>query len=109
MNDATLKVVPVISRAKTTPAIDSTDEVRIAVGAEKLRNSASRTPKTSAKRKQKNAQKFMKGLLLLLIGSAVLDAYGGRQMHGRDRPLHFRDGRSEIRAFEPGCDRDELL
>ena len=48
MNDATLKSVPVISSAKTTPEMESTDEVRIAIGAAKLRNSASSTPKTSA-------------------------------------------------------------
>ncbi len=45
---ATLKSVCVTSSASTTPEMDSTELVRIAMGAEKLRNSASSTPKTSA-------------------------------------------------------------
>ena len=49
MNDATLKVVLVTSNANTTPAIESTEEVRIEIGAEKLRNSTMSTPNTSAK------------------------------------------------------------
>ena len=46
MKDATLNVVLVTSSASTTPALDNTEETRIAVGAEKFRNSASRTPNT---------------------------------------------------------------
>ena len=49
MNEATLKVVRVTSRARMTPEMESTDEVRMAMGAGKLRNSVSSTPKTSAK------------------------------------------------------------
>src|SRR5215472_3501399 len=36
MKDATVKVVPVTRRARMTPEIESTDEVRIATGAGKL-------------------------------------------------------------------------
>ena len=48
MNEATLNVVCVTSSARITPEMDSTDEVRMAIGAGKLRNSVSSTPKTSA-------------------------------------------------------------
>ena len=48
MNEATLKVVCVTIRARITPEMDSTEEVRMAIGAGKLRNSVSSTPKTSA-------------------------------------------------------------
>ena len=44
MKEATLKVVPVMRRAKMTPAVERTEETRTAMGAEKLRNSARRTP-----------------------------------------------------------------
>jgi hypothetical protein len=45
---ATLKVVCVTSSANTTPEIDRAELVKMAIGAEKLRNSISRTPKTKA-------------------------------------------------------------
>jgi len=44
MKDATLKVVPVMRRAKMTPAVERTEETRMEAGAEKLRNSARSTP-----------------------------------------------------------------
>ena len=48
MNEATLNVIPVMSSARITPEIDKTDDVKMAIGAGKLRNSVSSTPKTSA-------------------------------------------------------------
>jgi hypothetical protein len=46
MKDATLKVVRVTSKAKKTPQVESRADERTATGAEKLRNSKSKTVKT---------------------------------------------------------------
>ena len=60
MNDATLNVVCVTSSANMTPEIDKTEEVRIAIGAGKLRNSASSTPNTSASASTQHTQQIAK-------------------------------------------------
>ncbi len=58
---------------------------------------------------EEDAEEFVEGLLLLLVGAAVLDADGG----GRCRPstvaLDLGDGGAEVGAFEAAGDDDELL
>ena len=49
MNEETLNVVRVNSKAKNTPEVESTAEERIASGAENARNSNSSTTKTSTR------------------------------------------------------------
>ena len=48
MNDATLNVVLVTSRARKPPKVDNSADARIAVGAEKVRNSNSSTTNNSS-------------------------------------------------------------
>ena len=99
-----------MSRARTTPEIESTDDVRIAMGAEKLRNSASSTPKTSASARSSTLQQIAEGLLLLLVGAAVFDADdGGRCMScdGAAEPCCMAVPRSD--AFEAAGDDDQAL
>ncbi len=47
MKDEMLKVVPVISRARNTPEVESSAEARIAAGAPNVPNSNSSTMNTS--------------------------------------------------------------
>ena len=48
-----VEVVPVRSSAKMTPAVERTEETRMAAGAEKLRNSARSTPKTRTRARRR--------------------------------------------------------
>ena len=98
-----------ISRARTTPEIERTEDDRIAIGAAKLRNSASSTPNTRTSASISTRGQLSERFLLLLIGPAVLHANTGGKMHR----LHTLRGRvhcrSQIRAFEPRGDDDEPL
>jgi len=47
MNDEMLKVLPVISNARSTPEVESRADARIAIGDPKLRNSNNKTVNTS--------------------------------------------------------------
>ena len=99
----------VTSSARITPEIESTDEVRMAIGAGKLRNSASSTPKTSASASTSTCSRSLEGLLLLLVGAAVFDAHRWRQMQAGNGLLHLLHGATEVGAFQVGRDHDQLL
>jgi len=57
MKDATLKVVCVTSSARNPPKVESNAEARIAVGAEKVRNSNNRTANNSTRASTKTIRR----------------------------------------------------
>ena len=66
MNDETLNVVRVINSARKTPEVERTADERIAMGAEKDRNSKSSTRKIKTSASSKDDDKIVKRFLLLL-------------------------------------------
>src|SRR3982074_1144055 len=98
MKDATLKVIPVTNRARTTPDMERMEEVRIATGADRWGNSGAGTPQGGARGRreiaelgeenaedegegeEKHAFEFGEGLLLFFVGAAVLNTHAGREV-----------------------------
>ena len=71
MNDEMLNVVRVMNRARNTPQIESTADVRIASGAVNVRNSNSKTNEDQHHRQHEHEDQIPKRFLLHLVGSAV--------------------------------------
>ena len=99
-----VEVVRVISSAKITPEMESTDEVRIAIGAAKLRNSASSTPKTSASASSSTRSSSWNDFCCSSIGAAVFHAHRRRQLQLLDSLLHLLDGGAQVGSFQPPGD-----
>ena len=72
-----------ISRARNTPDVESTAEARIAMGAEKVRNSNRSTRKINTRASSKHDNQIVKRLLLHFVGAAVLDSKRRREVQFR--------------------------
>jgi len=109
MNEATLNVVPVTSSARITPEMESTEELRMAMGAGKLRNSASSTPKTSASASSSTRRRSVEGLLLFLVSAAVLDAHRCGQMQAFDGLADSGHGAAQVGPFQAAGNHHQPL
>ncbi len=105
MKEAMLRLVDVTSRAITTPAIERTDELTIAM---RVRKFGEQHTKDQDQRKSEFFRELGEGFLLFLVGAAILQADGVGQVKRVDSGLNALDGGAEVRAFKTAGDDNPL-
>jgi len=85
MNEATLNVVRVISRARITPDMESTERGKNGDGRGEVAELGEQHAEDQRQRQQQHSQQVMEGLLLLFVGASVFDAHRRGTMQPGDR------------------------
>ena len=109
MNDDTLNVVRVTSSARNTPDVDRIADDRMATGGGERTELEKQNEEDQHDRQHQHRREIAERFLLLLIGAAVFDADGRRQLQIGDGLLHGGDAGPHIDAFEACRHLDQPL
>ncbi len=81
----------------------------MATGAEKLREFRDENSEDKRKREDQHTGEIAEGLLLLLIGTAVLDTNAGGKIERADGGTDTVHCRAKVRSLEAAADQNDLL
>ena len=109
MNDAMLKVVRVISRARNTPDVERIADDKNGHRRRQCSKLEQQHDEYQQYRQQQHQHQVVERLLLFLVSAAINHSNRRRQMEAIHHFLYCRDGAAEVPAFQPRRNRHIAL